>query len=63
VESIQLPYLSGSLTVPRVATVPTLRDADRLVVPAALALLALAVASGGFLSMVYRLGREREGLS
>jgi hypothetical protein len=37
-------------------------DADRLVLPAALALLTLVAASGGFLGLVYRLSREREAL-
>jgi hypothetical protein len=58
-ESLRLPYLGGSLTLP---PVPSVDDADRLVLPAALALLTLVAASGGFLGLVYRLGRERARL-
>jgi hypothetical protein len=58
-ESIRLPHLGGRLTLP---AVPSVDDADRLVLPAALALLTLVAASGGFLGLVYRLSREREAL-
>jgi hypothetical protein len=59
-ESIRLPYLVGRLTLP---PVPSVDDADRLVLPAALALLTLVAASGSSLGLVYRLGRERARLS
>jgi outer membrane biosynthesis protein TonB len=55
-ESIRLPHLGGRITIP---PVPSVDDADRLVLPAALALLTLVAASGGFLGLVYRLGREQ----
>lgn len=45
-------------TLPAASSTPA---ANRLALPAALALLALVAASGGFLGFVYRLRRERMG--
>ncbi len=56
VDLVALPFLSGSLRFP---PVPTVDEANRFLLPAALALLTLVAASGGFLSLAYRMARER----